>query len=254
MLVRELSQSEARDPRKRQVVEFWNLVHALERASNVRLGIWLGRPPTRALAPVVSSTPLAVIGWQGRSGPAWATLPVDAIVRDPEILGTGHPDDVVLARRSLPAAVFAALERQYAYHPDLGNQQEGAWFLDGKTVPKAAPSSLSTLALLPEASGASGSGARGIRDGGECLVLVDLYDWWGVLSERALRVYDVGAALDDQRPVQFAQWTKGHRMTWDVELVTSISRIVVQRRFGKEAAGRARPDAKSIVVRCARRS
>jgi hypothetical protein len=250
MLARELSQSEARDPRKRQVVEFWNLVHTLERASNVRLGIWLDRPPTRPLAPVVSSTPLAVFGWQGRSGPAWATLPVNAILRDPAILGTGHADNVVLARRSLPTTVFAALKQRYAYHPDLGNQQEGAWFLEGKTVPKAAPTSLSTLALLPEDDGL---GARGIHDGGECLVLVDLYDWWGVLSERALRVYDVGAALDDQRPVQFAQWTKGHRMIWNVELVTSISRSVVQRRFGKEAAGRARPDARSIVVRCARR-
>jgi len=249
MLVRELTAAETRDPRKRQLMEFWNLVHALEHSSDVRLGIWLESPPALSQAPVVSSAPLAVLGWQGRSSPGWVALPVDALRRDPRTLGTGVPDDVVLARRSLPAAVFTALEERYSYRPDLDGQEDGSWFLDGQSVPRTAPASRSAVALLPEVVGR----ARGIREGGECLVLVDIDDWWAVLSERALRIYDIGAALDDTRPVQFVQWEKSHRVLWGVQLAPSISLSAVRRRFGKEAATRARPDAKSIVVRCSRR-
>jgi hypothetical protein len=251
MLLRRLTSAEAEDPNKRQLVEFWNLVHALEHTSDVRLGIWRARPPKQARGPVVSSTPFAVLGWQGRSRPAWTTLPLDAIRRDPSLLGTGKPDDVVLARRSLPEVVVTALEQQYSYRPELDGQQAGWWFIDGKKVPKHAPTSRSTIALLPEPNGTR---VRGLRDGVDCLVLVDVDDWWAVLSETALLVYEVGTALDEHRPVQFAQWDRGHRIIWDVQLAPSIHFSTVHRRFGKEAAKRAIKDAKSIVVRCTRHS
>lgn len=251
MLVRRLTSSEVHDPGKRQLVEFWNLVHSLEHTSDVRLGVWRAGPPKQLLSPVVSSTPLAVLGWQGRSRPTWVTLPLDAIRRDPSILGTGKPDDVVLARRSLPGTVFTALEQRYSYSPRLEGQEEGWWFADEKPVPKTAPSSRSAIALLPEARGAW---TRGVRAGADCLVLVDIDDLWAVLSERALRVYEIGAALDEHRPVQFAQWDRGHRTLWDVQIAPSIPFSAVHRRFGKEAAQRAIPDVKSIVVHCTRHS
>lgn len=249
MLFRRLTPVEAEDPGKRQLVEFWNLVHSLEHTSDVRLGIWRAQAPKQSLVPVISSTPFAVFGWQGRSRPVWTTLPLEAIRRDPSLLGTGTPDDVVLARRSLPEAVVTELEQRYAYRSKLDGQQEGWWFTDGKSVPKTAPTSRSTIALFPEPSGPR---VRGLRDGVDCLVLVDVDDWWAVLSERAIRVYEVGTALDERRPVQFAQWDRGNRVLWDVQIAPSISFSAVHRRFGRGAAQRAIKDAKSIVVRCAR--
>src|SRR5689334_24913788 len=166
MLVRRLTPDEETDPTKRQRVEFWNLVHSLEQTTDVRLGIWRVHPPTPSLAPVVSSKPLAVFGWQGPSRPVWAQLPLDLIRRDPQLLGTGTPDDVVLARRSLPKAVVTELEQRYAYRPQLAGQVEGWWFVDGKTVPRVIPSFRSTMALLPEPN--SGRKAA-LRDGTDCL-------------------------------------------------------------------------------------
>ena len=249
MLFRRLTTSEARDPRKRQYAEFWNLVHSLEHTSNVRLGVWRDKQPVRTTTPVISSTPHAVFGWPGRSKPNWAPLPIDALEQNPEILGTGEPNNVVLARRNLPKTLFQALEQRYDYHPDLDGQEEGWWFTDGRSIPRSQPRSRSTIALLPEASGLR---SHGLQEGVECLVLVEVDDWWAVLSERALRVYEVGAALDDHRPVQLAQWKKGRRTVWDVELAASITAGTVQRRFGRAAARRAIPDVKSIVVRCKR--
>lgn len=249
MLFRRLSTAEAHDPRKRQFTEFWNLVHSLEHTSEVRLGVWQDRQPVRSPMPVISSTPQAVFGWPGRSKPNWVQLPLDAIERDPNLLGSGAPDNVVLARRSLSRTVLTALEKQYSYHPGIDGQEEGWWFLDGKRIPRTAPSSRSAMALLPEHSG---SRSRGLHDNTECLLLVDVDDWWAVLSERALRVYETGAAIDDHQPVQFAQWKGAQRTIWDVAIAPSISVSTVQRRFGREAARRAVPNVKSILVRCNR--
>jgi hypothetical protein len=91
-----------------------------------------------------------------------------------------------------------------------------------------------------------------MRDHSESLVLIDVDDIWLVLSDIALRVYQVGAALEDGLPVHFAQWDRERRIVWRVELASPISRAMVQRRFGKEPVMRARADAKSIVVRCSR--
>lgn len=251
MLFRRLTTAEAQDPHKRQYAEFWNLVHSLEHTSNVRLGVWRDRQPIPAPMPVISSTPHAVFGWPGRSKPNWAQLPLNAIKQNPDLLGTGEPDNVVLARRSLPKALLQALEQRFAYHPDLAGQEEGWWYIDRRPVPKAQPASRSSVALLPEQSS---SRLRGLQDDVECLILVEVDDWWAVLSERALRVYEVGAALDDKHPVQFAQWKNRHRTIWDIEIATPISVSSIQRRFGKAAAKRAIPDVKSIIVRCKRHS
>ncbi|HWO24200.1 MAG TPA: hypothetical protein VNO30_35900 [Kofleriaceae bacterium] len=249
MLFRRPTVAEAQDPRKRQFVEFWNLVHSLEHTSDVRLGIWRAGQPKLTPAPVISSKPHAVFGWPGRAKLQWAQYPLDAIEDDPALLGTGKSNDVVFARRSLPKEIFEALEQQYSYRSTLDGQEEGWWFLDGKPPPKTQPSSRSTIALLPESKD---SRSRGLHDGTDCLLLVDIDDWWGALSERALRVYETGAALDDHRPTQFAQWKRGHRMIYDVELAPSIPYNTVKRRFGQEAADRAVPDVKSIIVHCTR--
>lgn len=86
----------------------------------------------------------------------------------------------------------------------------------------------------------------------DSLLLVEIDDYWRVLSDRALRVYDVGAGLDDGQPVQFAQWKDRRRLVWNVQLAAPISLKTVRSRFGAEAARRAVPHALSIVVSCTR--
>jgi hypothetical protein len=248
MLIREPTAAEAKDPHKRQHVAFWNFAHTLENSTDCRLGIWRNERPLR-IASATAKQPLAVFGWPGRSRHEWITVSLDAVTKDPDLLGTGRPADVVLARESLKPQLFAELEKRFAYHPRLIGQAEGWWFYDRQPVPRMAPSGRSTIALLPEATPAHG---HAMRDQSESLVLIDVDDIWLVLSDAALRVYQVGAALDDQLSVHFAQWEHGRRLVWRVELASPISRAVVQRRFGKDAASRARDDAKSIVVRCSR--
>ena len=248
MLLREPTASEAKDPHKRQHVAFWNFAHSLERSTDCRLGIWRNERP-RWAASATSRQPLAVFGWPGRSRFEWAPVSLGAVSRDPALLGTGQPGDVVLARESLKPGLFAELEKRFAYRPRLTGQQEGWWFYDRQPVPKVTPSARSTIALLPETLPTQG---HPMRDHSESLVLIDVDDIWLVLSDVALRVYQVGAALEDGLPVHFVQWDRERRIVWRVELASPISRAMVQRRFGKEAAMRARGDAKSIVVRCSR--
>ena len=238
MLARELTPGKISDPRKRQRVDFSNLAHAMEYRGDVRLALWQKTAPKWS-GKTSSSSSLAIIGWPTHARVGLATIPLSAVTRDPTLLGKGDPDDVVLARASLPESVFEALEERYGYRPDLHRQELGWWFFDGKSVPKTVPSSRSAVALLPST----------VTNSRDALVLVDIDDRWAVLSEVALRVYDVGAALDDKRPVQFVRWQSGRRIIWDVELAQSIPHSVVKARFGKEAASRARPDARSIVVR-----
>jgi hypothetical protein len=248
MLIREATASEAKDPQKRQHISFWNFAHSLERSTDCRLGIWHNERP-RGVVSASSRQPLAVFGWPGRSRFELALVSLDAVSRDPDLLGRGQPGDVVLARESLKPSLFAELERRFGYRPRLAGQEEGWWFYDRQPVPKVAPSARSTIALLPEATPTLG---HPMRDHSESLMLIDVDDIWLVLSDAALRVYQVGAALEDGLPVHFAQWARGRRIVWQVELASPISRAMVQRRFGKEAAARARGDAKSIVVRCSR--
>jgi len=248
MLLREPTASETKDPLKRQHIAFWNFAHSLERSTDCRLGIWHDERP-QWVASANSRQPLAVFGWPGRSRFEWAPVSLDAVSRDPDLLGTGRPGDVVLARESLKPGLFAELEQRFAYRPRLTGQEEGWWFYDRQPVPRTAPSARSTIALLPEAPPTQG---HLMRNRSESLVLIDVDDIWLVLSDVALRVYQVGAALEDGLPVHFAQWKRGRRIIWRVELTSPISRAMVQRRFGREPAMRARADARSILVRCSR--
>lgn len=246
MLVRELSESEAADPRKRQHNDFWNFCHRLEESTDVRLGIWNeSRPPWATKRVVPTSPPLVVFGWPGASQPEWISASLSIIVKDPSILGSGHPESVVLARSTLPAAVLSELRNRYQYVPTLLRQQEGWWFIE-REPPAAEPTWRSPLALLPEGR------ADAMQVDGKYLLLVDVDDYWLVLSEGALRIYETGAALEDAASVRFAQWNGGRRAVYSVMLETSISNATVRKRFGAEAARRARSDAKSVVVSCKR--
>jgi hypothetical protein len=244
MLVRGLTHEESADPVKRQFVDFWNAAHALEQGGDVRLGIWKTKAPkVPAISFPSQSAAVAIVGWPTRSRFGMTTLPLSLLERDPTLLGTGSPKDVVLARRSLPNKLVSELATRFSYRARLENQEDGWWFLEGKPVPRHAPARRDAIALLPEAKPGSSSF--------DALVLVEVDDYWAVLSERALRVYTVGAALDDARPVQFAQW-KPARVVWDVVSRPSISLAEVTRRFGRSAAERAIPQVKSIIVSCTR--
>lgn len=247
MLLRELTPQEANDPVKKRRLDFWNVVQAMEYRSDVRLGIWKAKPPKLPALSFPTSATLAVFGWPTRSRFGMATVPLALVERDHDLLGTGTPDDVVMARRSLPETMFSELGKRFSYRPRLENQEDGWWFLDSKPIPLHPPTRHEGLALLPESSETSGRRTRM-----DALVLVEINDYWSVLSERALRVYDVGAALDDGHPVQFAQWKDRRRLVWQVQLAAPISLKTVRGRFGVEAARRAVPHALSIVVSCTR--
>jgi hypothetical protein len=74
------------------------------------------------------------------------TIPLGLVERDPDLLGTGTSDDVVIARRSLSETVFSELEK-FSYRPRLANQEDGAAGADpvdrllrgGLMVPLPAP-------------------------------------------------------------------------------------------------------------------
>jgi hypothetical protein len=248
VLVRELTREDALDPQKKRLIDFWNVAHAMEHRSDVRLGIWRTKPPKLPAVSFPASTALAVFAWPTRARFGMATLPLGFVERDPDLLGTGTSDDVVMARRSLPEAVFSELEKRFSYRPRLENQEDGWWFLDKKPIPAHAPPRHEGLALLPESGDANGR-----RTKMDALLLVEIDDYWRVLSERALRVYGVGAALDDQQPVQFVQWKRRRRVVWDVRLASPVLLKNISARFGAEAADRALPHAPSIVVSCTRR-
>jgi hypothetical protein len=248
MLVRELTLEESSDPRKKRRLDFWNVTHAMEHGSDVRLGIWKTKPPKLPPFAFPSSASLVVFGWPARGRFGMATLPLGLLERNLDLLGTGTPDDVVVARRSLPDTMFTELEKRFSYRPSLVNQEDGWWFLDNKVIPHRAPARHEGLAVLPELRDVGATRAKM-----DALLLVEIDDFWRVLSERALRVYNVGAAVDDQQPVQFVQWKNRRRVVWDVHLAASISQDVVRDRFGDEAADRALQHAQSIVVRCVRR-
>jgi hypothetical protein len=247
MLLPELTPQEANDPLKKRRVDFWNVVHAMEHRSDVRLGIWKSRPPKLPALSFPASATLAVFGWPTRSRLGMATVPLALVERNPDLLGTGTSDDVVMARRSLPHTMFSELEKRFSHRPRLQDQEDGWWFLDNKPIPSHPPTRHEGLALLPDPHETN---VRRTRM--DSLLLVEIDDYWRVLSERALRVYDVGAGLEDGRPVQFAQWKDRRRLVWNVQPAAPISLKTVRSRFGAEAARRAVPHALSIVVSCTR--
>jgi hypothetical protein len=119
------------------------------------------------------------------------------------------------------------------YAATLPTQVSG-WWTDATQQPGSRPSG----ALLPEGGE--------LADERECLVLVDVDDWWGILSPIGLGRYTFGAQLEAGETISFIDET-GRR--WAVRQVSDADPAEVRARWGAQAAERARAGLPAIRVK-----
>lgn len=124
---------------------------------------------------------------------------------------------------------------------ELAGQRNGYWFRTREEIPAATPTYLPTGAVLPESQ---------LAQDAFCLDLVQLGDGWFPLSEAGVYTYSHSSALQYDRECFFvpAQSSTVYR----AEIAGTIQLAEVERRFGSEAAGRARADRKTILLRLVR--
>jgi hypothetical protein len=231
-------------------VEFWNKAHSVGMVERQWcLALWCSARPqwaspgSRRSAASRLVEPVVGFGWPRRMGErvSWSEVPLREVVDSIDRLDVAS--EVVLARRDLPTAVLQELERRFGYTPGLRGQVSGWWLDDEDPAPTLAPAWQPTGALVTTRR----DGA--LRPGDEALILVEVDDWWAVLSEYAMLTYSFGAALFDGRPIRFAANERGTLRCWFVGRVDTVDRSQVARRFGDDVAQRARPDAPSVLVR-----
>lgn len=247
---------ESPDPHDAPLVRFFARAHSVDAAlEGWRLAVWCPKEPV-ALERVRGHEGAEVVfGWPGPGGRAQmikvAAVPVDVLIRSPELLESGQR--VVLAQRQLPHEVFDLLRDQLGYEPDVPGQITGWWYDVDDPLPETRPAWRETAALLP----ADG----GLRDGVECLVLVDVSDCAYVLSERALRTYTFGARIAENTPLLFVRFIAAGREVWRVTPGEPLDADAVAVRFARyrdhlfaadqTLGSRVRRDARSVVVRVA---
>lgn len=282
---------EAADPSERTLIKFFARAHSVDAAlEGWRLALWCPRRPA-ALAHVSDVSAqgdipagMVAFGWpetdragdakarkpkkgkmaRGRDGKkkggdkeTMRVVPLATVLAHPALIEAGQ--QVVLARRELPVAVFRMLRETLGYEPDLETQLPGWWYGLDDELPDREPPWRPTGALLPEAPsgpggdgdgdcGGDGGGPADLRDGARCLVMVEVDDCWLVLSERGLRTYAFGQRLADGEGVRFVRST-GHGLeVWRAMAAGVIEVAGIEARFGAEAAERARKDAPAVLV------
>lgn len=247
---------EAPDPRDAPLVRFFARAHSVDAAlEGWRLALWCPREP-ELLGRVRGRAGEVAFGWPAGAGRAStvriATVPGDVLVRTPDLLEPHQR--VVLAKRQLPREVFDLLRARLAYEPDVPGQILGWWYDVDDPLPETRPAWRETAALLPMDGD--------LRDGVECLVLVDVNDYAFVLSERALRTYTFGARIAENEPLLFLRFGSAGREVWRVtpgeplEVDAVAARFALDRDHPFAADGaltsRVRRDARSVVVRVER--
>lgn len=226
---------------EKQFARFWSRAHAVDSLMDGwQLALWYRQQPAWASSQVRRnrSDTIAAIAWPGDGRRRnWKLLSVDVFVQNPAFLVGAV--SVVLARKRLPPDVFRLLEERLDYRRELPGQVNGWWYEAVEKVPSTRPDWRHTGALY--------SPPQGIGTGRECLVLVEIDDWWGVLSERALYTYTFGSHLADGETVAFLC---DHSELGGVELSLArrINHGIVHTDFGVAAAERARDDAKTVVL------
>jgi hypothetical protein len=216
----------------RAYARFWNHLHSIDSAlSGVKLGLWLknaGSVPTRS-----SDDGIVVeLGWavgDDKFETARRVLRLDALSE----FDWSAVQAVALARFELPRWAHDLLATRMGYAATLPTQVSG-WWTDATQKPGSRPSG----ALLPE--GGELANER------ECLVLVDVDDWWGVLSPLGLGTYTFGAQLEAGETISFLDET-GRR--WAVRRVSDADSAEVLARWGAQAAERARAGLPAIRVK-----
>jgi hypothetical protein len=216
----------------RAYARYWNHVHSVERAlAGVKLALWLRTAPS---IPRESSEGIVVeLGWPVAPDQfQHVRITLDAAAL--QAFAWGLVDAVALARFELPNWVHDLIERKLGYSAKLPGQVNG-WWTDEAETPRWRPSG----ALLPP---------RGepLADGQDCLVLVDLDDWWGVLSGLGLGSYTFASRLESGETVAFLD-ESGRR--WAVRRLDDIDPADVRTRWGAQAAERARPGVGAVRVR-----
>lgn len=216
----------------RAYARFWNYLHSIDSAlSGVKLGLWLKNP---ASVPARSSDGGIVVelGWavgDDQFETARRVIRPDALSE----FDWSAVQAVALARFELPRWVHDLLASRMGYSATLPAQVSG-WWTDAMQKPGSRPGG----ALLPE--GGELANER------ECLVLVDVDDWWGILSRIGLGRYMFGAQLEAGETIGFLDET-GRR--WAVRRVSDADPNEVRARWGAPAAERARSGQPAIRVK-----
>lgn len=217
----------------RAYARFWNHLHSLETAlAGVQLGLWLRAPVPVPAGSSSQSGVLVEFGWATdaeRFQHARVTMSAD------ELRGFDWScvQAVALARFELATWVHDLLAQRLGYSPELPGQVSG-WWTDEAQRPTYRPSA----ALLPEGGT--------LADQRECLVLVDVDDWWGVLSTLGLGSYEFGIRLEAGETVSFLT-EDGRR--WAVRNAGDLSLAEIRSRWGTSAADRTRDGAPAVRVR-----
>lgn len=222
----------------RALAEFFAKAHSSWALSEgLELALWSPRPvPARFLSRIEQiRSGVAMFGWKDGSRLRKGFVRFNHLE---DVLSQEH--EVVLARRTLPVAVTRLLEDRLGHRAVADRQIEG-WFRD-RQPHGVRP----TGALLPP------RGEDALRVGMHCVVLVEVADYWVVLSERGLRTYVFGGALADGRAVVF--FPRGEEGGWSLRRAPGLEHDALRRRFGEDAAGRARPDAPALVVELTERA
>lgn len=130
--------------------------------------------------------------------------------------------------------------------PALIGQVDGFWIGAGEPLPTSRPAYRATGALLPQAG-------LTLAESPEVLDLVMIDGAWFPLSEGGLYSYVHSSALVHGQPYRFAvaggEW--GAEI-YEVTLGRSIKLTTVRRRFGPEAAARARNDRSTVQLKLQR--
>lgn len=144
-------------------------------------------------------------------------------------------------KRKLIRELEAQLDEPASAEPDIPGQCDGYWYLTREQIPATPPGHLPTGAVLPE--------SRLDREA-QCLDLVQLDDGWFPLSESGIYTYSHSSALHYDRECFFVPVRSS--IVYRAEIAGAIPFEEVERRFGSEAAARARRDRKTIVLRLVR--
>lgn len=217
---------------ERAYARYWNQVHSVESAlSGVQLALWLRTAPS---LPRESPKGVTVeFGWPvsvDQIETLRRTLDVAAL----QTFDWGLVEAVALARFELPKWVHDILKRKLSYSAELPEQVNG-WWTDEVERPTWRPNG----ALLPPHG-------ELLTDQQDCLVLIDVDDWWGVLSILGLGSYAFGSRLESGETVSFLD-ERGRR--WAVRALDFVDPINVEARWGIHAAQRTRPGVGAVRVR-----
>lgn len=216
----------------RAYARFWNHLHSIESAlSGVKLGLWLKNAVS--ISPRSSDDGIVVeFGWPvgtDQFATARRVIRPDALSE----FDWNAVQAVALARFELPRWTHDLLASRMGYAATMPSQVSG-WWTDATQKPGSRPNG----ALLPEGGE--------LADERECLVLVDVDDWWGVLSPLGLGTYTFGAQLEAGETISFLDET-GRR--WAVRKISDADPTEVRTRWGAHAAERTRMGLPAVRVK-----